>query len=362
MKYLRRYSFTLAFLALFIAWMWLRPEPTDQVYQLGGNTMGTWYTISVTGFPDAVSDNELAEGIEQRLYRIDRELMSTYAPDSELSRFNRTDVGQWMDIAPEFAEVMIKAQAVSELTGGFFDVTIGPLVDRWGFGPVDEMAGSARIPTDAEIAQLREQVDYRHLEVSQQPPRLRKLRDVRVDLSGIAKGYGADVIADYLDSVGLDSYFIEVGGELRVRGIKSDGSSWVPAIERPVQGTSQVQDILVLDGQSVAIAGSGDYRNYFERDGVRFSHEIDPFTGRPVTHDLAAVYIITDTAAMADALSTAFMVMGAERAQALAQQMDLAAYFITKRRGDDGFDSHFTPRFAQYLSNDTAQADNYPEN
>lgn len=362
MKYLRRYSFTLAFLALFLAWMWLRPDAPGQVYQLNGETMGTRYSILVTAFPDNITDNELADGIAQRLHRIDRELMSTYAPESELSRFNRAAVGPWMDVSAELADVMMQAQAISDLTDGYFDVTVGPLVDRWGFGPVQEMPDSARIPGDVEIGQLRERVGYQHLEVSQQPPRMRKLHDVRVDLSGIAKGYGTDVIADYLDSVGLDSYFIEVGGELRIRGVKPDGSSWVPAIEKPTRGAPEVHDIIVLSGQSIAVAGSGDYRNYFEQDGVRFSHEIDPFTGRPVSHDLAAVYVITDTATTADALATAFMVMGAERSFALSQRLDLAAYFITKRRTGDGFDSRYTPRFADYLSGGDALPDNNLEN
>lgn len=361
MKYLRRYSFTLAFLALFLTWMWLRPEDAGQVYQLSGDTMGTRYSVLVTDFPDDVSDNELAEGIEQRLYRVDRELMSTYAPDSELSRFNQSPVGQWMDVSAELAEVMVQAQAISELTGGYFDVTVGPLVDRWGFGPVQEMADSTRIPTDSEIEDLRERVGYRHLEVNQQPPQLRKLRDVRVDLSAIAKGYGTDVIADYLDSVGLDSYFVEIGGELRIRGIKPDGSSWVPAIEKPGQGAPVVYEVIAVDGQPVAVAGSGDYRNFFEQNGVRFSHEIDPFTGRPIRHDLAAVYVITDTAIMADALATAFMVMGDERASELAQRLDLAVFFITKSDTDDGFDSHYTPQFERYLSNDDERADNNRE-
>lgn len=362
LKYLRRYSFTLAFLTLFLAWMWLRPEQPGQVYQLNGETMGTWYSVLVTEFPDTLSDNELAQGIEQHLYRIDRELMSTYAPDSELSRFNRAPVGQWVDISPELAEVVTQAQAISDLTEGYFDVTVGPLVDRWGFGPVQDMVGSPRIPAQAEINDLLENVGYRHLEVSRQPPRLRKLQDVRVDLSAIAKGYGADVIADYLDSTGLDSYFIEIGGELRIRGRKPDGSSWVPAIERPAQGAPEVHDIIVLDGQSIAVAGSGDYRNYFEQDGVRFSHEIDPFTGRPISHDLAAVYVISDTATTADALATAFMVMGTERAYALSERLQLAAYFISKSGSGEGFDSRYTPQFANYLSSDDALPDNNQEN
>jgi FAD:protein FMN transferase len=347
--YLARYSFTLGFLALFFLWLWLRPQPPTQIYQLSGATMGTTYNILVAGFPDTISDNELAQGIEQRLYRLDRELMSTYAPDSELSRFNRSEPGEWVDVAPELAFVVAQALEFSELTAGSFDVTVGPLVDRWGFGPTPEGSLSwTRIPTEDELQALKDQIGYQYLQVRLQPPQLRKLKAVRVDLSGIAKGYGADVIADYFDSVGQESYFIEIGGELRIRGLKPDGSPWVPALERPGEGT-RVQAVIKTNGQPLALAGSGDYRNYFVENGQRFSHEIDPFSGRPISHNLAAVYVIADTATTADALTTAFIVMGLERSLALAERIGLAAYFIVKSEGPDEFEIFMSSHFAPFL-------------
>lgn len=344
-KFFSRYFFTIGFLTLFFAWMLLRPAASEQVYLLEGTTMGTNYRILIVGFPESVSDAELAEGIEQRLYRVDRELMSTYAPDSELSRFNRAASGEWFPVSPELAYVMSEALAFSELTEGYFDVTVGPLVDLWGFGP---QRVPVRVPSDAEIEQARNKVGYSHLQVSLSPPQLFKSADVRVDLSGIAKGYGADVIADYFDSLGLYNYFIEVGGELRIRGEKPDGP-WVPAIERPQDGIAQVYEIFHTRGASLAVGGSGDYRNYFEQDGIRYSHEIDPFAGRPINHNLAAVYVVAENATTADALSTAFMVMGAERSYALAERIGLAAYFITKDALGDGFESFYTRQFAYYL-------------
>jgi FAD:protein FMN transferase len=344
-KFFSRYFFTIVFLAIFTAWMLLKPPSPEQVYLLDGATMGTSYRILVVGFPDSVSDRELAEGIEKRLHRVDRELMSTYAPDSELSRFNRAIAGEWFPVSPELAYVVSEALRISTLTDGYFDVTVGPLVDLWGFGPQRE---PTRIPPAAEIERTRAAMGYQHLQVSLSPPQLLKTADIRVDLSGIAKGYGADVIADYFDSVGLGNYFIEVGGELRIRGEKPDGP-WVPAIERPHAGAQQVYETFNSGGAPIAVAGSGDYRNYFEQDGVRYSHEIDPFTGRPIAHNLAAVYVVTDNATTADALSTAFMVMGLERSLELAERLDLAAYFITRSSADDGFYSLYTPQFNEYL-------------
>ena len=344
-KFFSRYFFTIGFLLVFAAWMLFKPSAPGQVYLLDGNTMGTHYRILVVGFPDSLSDQALADGIEQRLHRVDRELMSTYAPESELSRFNRALPGEWIAVSNELAYVVSQAIVISELTDGYFDVTVGPLVDLWGFGP---QRRPTRMPTSDEIQQASRLTGYHHLQVSLSPPQLMKTADVRIDLSGIAKGFGADVIADYFDSVGLDNYFIEVGGELRIRGEKPDGP-WVPAIERPQAGSSQVYEIFNSRGAAIAVAGSGDYRNYFEEDGVRYSHEIDPFTGRPIVHNLAAVYVIGENATMADALSTAFMVMGLERSWALAERMGLAAYFISRNTAGDGFDSVYTRQFNEYL-------------
>lgn len=349
--WLKRVRYTLAFLTVFLLWLYLRPEPLAPVQMLQGQTMGTTYQILVAEFPDSMSGNDLAAGIEQRLNRIDRELMSTYAPESELSRFNRSEPGEWFAVSPELAYVMQRALYYSELTQGYFDVTVGPLVNRWGFGPLTgQRVDQSRIPSDDEIRQLQQQIGYQHLQVSLDPPQVRKAQPVYVDLSGIAKGYAVDVVADYFDSLAMPSYFIEVGGELRIKGLKPDGSGWVPAIEKPVDSaTAEVHQIFYSRGESLAVAGSGDYRNYFEQDGVRYSHEIDPFTGRPVAHTLAAVTVISQTAIEADALATAFMVMGEEKSFALAQELDLAVYFISKQADEDGFGERYTSRFASYL-------------
>src|SRR5690554_3663727 len=166
--------------------------------------MGSTYTIQITGFPDDVTDDELAIEIQERLVQVDLEWMSTYAPDSEVSRFNDSEPGAWYPVSPEVAQLVQRALDISVLTGGYFDITIGPLVNRWGFGP-DQY--EERIPGPDEIRQLRERIGYQHVEVSHTPPQLRKHRDVQLDLSAIAKGYGADVIANYFDDLGMDSYF-----------------------------------------------------------------------------------------------------------------------------------------------------------
>lgn len=350
-EWLKRLRYTFIFLLVYFLWLWLGPDAAPQVYRLDGNTMGTRYQIQIVGFPASISDNELAQQIQQRLDRIDRELMSTYAPESELSRFNRSAPGDWFAVSPETAYVIERALYFSELTGGSFDVTVGPLVNRWGFGPITgQRADQSRIPSEQEIQALLQQIGYRKLQVELSPPRVRKLAPVYVDLSAIAKGYATDVIAEYFDTLAMDSYFIEIGGELRIKGLKPDGSGWVPAIETPVASeVSQLHQIFYSRGQSLAVASSGDYRNYFDAEGVRYSHEIDPTTGRPITHDLVSVTVIAADATQADALATAFMVMGEERAYALAQRLGLAVYFISRSAEADGFTERYTPEFSNYL-------------
>lgn len=348
MKYLRRFSFTLTFLGLFFAWVLLRPESEPQLFQMSGQTMGTSYRIQLWEFPEDVDRGDLANEIQVRLDRVDREQFSVYSPDSEVSLFNASDPGVRFAVSDDVAYVVQTALDISVLSDGYFDITVGPLVERWGFGPTAPQDDSM-VPGGAELAQLLEQVDYRHLEVSQSPPALLKRTELQLDLGGIAKGYGADVVADYFDSLGLDDYFIEVGGELRIKGLRHDGSSWVPAIERPQSGQRQVHEVLSSRGESIALAGSGDYRNYFVADGQRFSHEIDPFTGRPVEDSLAAVYVIADTAMLADALTTTFMAMGLERALDLAERENIAAYFIYREADRQQFAEYVTDSFAKYI-------------
>lgn len=353
MNLIRRFRYTLTFLAVFLLGMWLWPEPPATLYELQGQTMGTTYSIRLWQFPGDPGQEAFAGQIQQRLDRLDRELMSLYAEDSQISRFNRSPPGEWFEVAGEVIDVIAVAEQVSELSDGSFDVTVAPLVERWGFAAQPGAAGQGTLPPDNELEQLRRQVDYRQLQWRRSPPALRKQVPLRVDLGGVAKGYAVDVLAEYFDSLGLGSYFIEIGGEIRLQGTRPGGDQWVPAIERPASGR-EVQAIIDTQGRPLALAGSGDYRNFFMVDGRRYSHEIDPRTGRPVSGSLSAVYVISDTAVMADALSTAFMAMGLEEARELAMSRGIAAYFIHRAEADIAGDEEslreiMTPAFAGYL-------------
>jgi thiamine biosynthesis lipoprotein len=208
------------------------------------------------------------------------------------------------------------------------------------------------VPAEEEIRAAMARIGMEHLEVNPDQATLTRQGDAYVDLSGIAKGYVVDEVAAYFDAIGIDDYFLEIGGELKIKGVKPGGQYWVPAVERPVDDAPQVFEILNSLGEELAIAGSGDYRNYFEVDGVRYSHEIDPRTGRPITHNLAAVYVIDRAAARADALATAFMVLGYGEGLQLAERDGLAVYFIV--RVGDGFEAKFTEQFARYLRREEA--------
>ncbi|MDT8428181.1 MAG: FAD:protein FMN transferase [Pseudomonadales bacterium] len=344
---MKRIAVPLLLLGLVALLLW-QQEPGESLYEITGTTMGTTFSIKlVSAEPEKLDD--LTETLSALLLKLDRELMSTYARDSELSRFNNSDVGEYFPVSPELLEVVRLALEISSASQGAFDVTVGPLVNRWGFGPQEHSNNELRIPSENEINSLLLQVGYEYLEISTDPPALKKQRDIYVDLSGIAKGYAVDKAAELLEAEGIVNYFVEIGGELRIRGQKPGQSNWVPAMERPEDTAPQVHALLDSRGEAIAIAGSGDYRNYFAQDSIRYSHEIDPRTGYPIAHNLAAVYVLTDTAAEADALATTFMIMGLEASQILAEELSVAAYFIVRNEADDGFESHPNSRFAYYL-------------
>ena len=307
-----------------------RTSPPQHVH-LAGPTMGTTWQVKLPTLPERTSRDELQAAIERRLERVNDQ-MSTYRPDSELSRFNRHEGTDWFEVSADTARVVSAAQQISALTGGAFDVTVGPLVNLWDFGP-DER--DARVPSEEELAATRERIGYEMLEVRDDPPALRKSQpDLYVDLSAIAKGFGVDQIAVHLENLGTDSYFIEVGGEIRTRGKKPDGTPWRIGIEAPAAtrlDAQAAQRVLELGGR--AVATSGDYRNYWEKDGQRFSHTIDPRTGRPVGHELASVTVVSDDCMTADGWATALMVLGPEDAYNSAMKQDLAALFIVLQAG-----------------------------
>jgi len=314
--------------------------------ELQGATMGTFYSIQVLGLPPAVEPTRLRDGIEAELELVNA-LMSTYRDDSELSGFNRSRTTDWFAVSLALAGLVREVIRTSEISNGAFDVTVGPLVNLWGFGPG---GGSDTPPADAEIARTKARIGYRKLSVRSNPPALRKSEPtLYLDLSAIAKGYGVDRLAELLDAVGITDYLIELGGELRARGYNGQGLPWRIAVERPDPEGRTVHRILPLrDG---AMATSGDYRNFFEQDGKRYSHTIDPRTGRPVTHRLASVTVLVPRTARADALATAFLVLGPQAGFELAESLQTPALFIV--RMPEGYSELQTSAFVDRLRSDS---------
>lgn len=308
-----------------------------------GATMGTTYTIKAAALPSNVDPTLLHREIEAVLESVDRR-MSTYDPESELSRFNRsTDTG-WFPVSSDTARVIDEALRIGQLTGGAFDVTVGPLVDLWHFGPGRKEAGEA--PSPEKVAAARERVGFERLEVRLAPPAVRKSRgDVRVDLSGIAKGFAVDRVAALLERRGVENYMVEIGGETRTRGRNSRGTPWQIAIEAPSETTRTVQEVVRPGAQ--AMATSGDYRNYFISGGRRYCHILDPRTGRPVVHRLVSATVLDASCATADALATALMVLGPEKGYELASQRGMPALLLIAT--ESGLEERMTPEFAALL-------------
>jgi thiamine biosynthesis lipoprotein len=309
---------------------------------LTGATMGTTWTVKLIDVSTQVSNENLQAGI-QSIADLVNQRMSTYQPDSELSRFNREDSGVWFSISKDTWSVIRQGLSISQLTGGSFDMTVGSLVNLWGFGPDPSTNNS---PAPEVIAQAVARVGYADLKLSDgEPYKVLKEKDIYLDLSAIAKGFAVDQVADYLDDRGVQNYMVEIGGELRLKGYNKRGTGWRIAVESPLVDQRMVQRTLLTG--DMAIATSGDYRNYFETDGVRYSHTIDPKSGYPISHNLASVTVATPTAIVADSLATAFMVMGAARGLALAERENIAVLFIVK--GHNGFEELHSGAFEPFL-------------
>ena len=301
-------------------------HPTGARLAFSGSTMGTTWSVKIVanGVSSAERKN-LAAKIEGRLTRVNR-LMSTYDPESELSRFNQHTSTRPFALSPETFEVFRVAQEVSELTGGAFDVTVGPLVAAWGFGATNRVPAP---PPPEELATLRQRVGYRLIELDPASSSVVKRHPETVcDLSAVAKGYAVDQVALGLVERGYTDFLVEVGGEMKAGGEREGGGPWRVAIERPEPAQRSIFKLVKLADQ--ALATSGDYRSYYDKDGVRFSHLIDPRSGRPIAHDLTSVSVVHPSAAYADALATGLGVLGTEEGYTLAEGRGLAAYFIVR--------------------------------
>jgi len=337
-------SRALQFTLLIVATLAGGCQPQSPESTLTGRTMGTTYTVQVSGCSSGACKQEIARAIDVRLQELENRF-SHYRANSELSRFNQHASTEWFPVAPEFASLALMALEVSRLSEGAFDITVAPAVNGWGFGPDDPVGNGRRPPDDASVRQTRQRIDYRQLRARTSPPALRKANpSLTLDMSAIAKGYAVDQLAYLLEAAGYQNFLIEIGGELRAAGSRPDGRSWRIAIEAP---EPQLEIEFIVQPGNNAVATSGDYRNFFEHNGIRYSHAMDPTTGRPVDNHLAAVSVIAPSAAQADALATALLVMGLERGQNLATRHNIAALFI--ERDGSNLVAHRNEAFSTYL-------------
>ncbi|GAB3682502.1 FAD:protein FMN transferase [Salinisphaera aquimarina] len=302
-------------------------KPAEPI-QIGGPAQGTTYKITVME-PGRVDADAVRAAARRVIDDIDRQ-MSTWRDDSEVSKFNAAKADTWIPVSPALAQVTQRALAIGRDTGGAFDVTLGPILRIWGFGA--EADAPQHLPTRAELDAAREKTGIGLIEVRSDPPALRKKSaDATLDLAGLAQGFTVDRIAAALEKLGLSHFLVELGGELYAHGSKSDQRPWRIGVEKPESGVRAIERVVGL--KNAGMTTSGDYRDYIELDGHRFSHTIDPRTGRPVAHDLRAVTVIAADALTADAMATALLVMGPQVGMRYADKHEIAALFVSGHEG-----------------------------
>ncbi len=317
-----------------------RSEGEAAVVVFSGPTMGTRYTVRVVVDPlDDTGRDRIQMVIEAELTLTDR-LLSTWDAESELSRFNAHASTEPFPLATETMGLLEIAREVGQLSDGAFDVTVGPLVQAWGFGPAGP---SPRPPSAATLAAARRRVGQGFLLLDAGAGTVAKTRpDVACDLSALAPGWTADRIAVALGGLGHRHFIVDIGGEVVARGRRVDGARWRVAVESPGH---RRESATVLALEDTAVATSGDYRNaWVDDEGRRRSHLIDPRTGEPAAHGLASVTVVHPEGVWADALATALLVMGPEAAWELATERGLAVRLVA--RGEDGtYTAATTPQF-----------------
>lgn len=313
---------------------------------LFGETMGTTFSVKYYPAENTPPREELLREVNTALEAVNRE-MSTYIQESEIQKFNALKTtDSWFTVSPGFHWVTKVALALAEKTDGIYDPTIAPLVNLWGFGAKK----SKIVPAPDQVSEALTKVGYNKIVVSDEGTMLRKLDvNATLDLSSIAKGWGVDQVGRLLESKDVKHYMIEIGGEVRTFGGKPGGSPWQIGISIPTEGEATgAQKIVLLN--NAALATSGDYRNYFEKDGKRYAHILDPRTGSPSMSDIASVSVLEETGdcTLADGYATALLAMGSANAQKFAQENKLAVFIIS--HGDDGeFTEWMTPEFEKYV-------------
>ena len=322
-----------------------KTSPGLEQVVLRGATMGTSYNIKIVTPQDLPIDAAaLHEEIDTLLVRVNN-ITSTYIDSSELSQFNQSAAGEWIAVSSDLVHVFQVAMDISAQSDGAFDITVGPLVNLWGFGP--EFRADDDVPSEEEIHRRKALVSWQNIHLRENPPALsKKLDGMYCDLSAIAKGWGVDRVGELLKSEGIENYLVEIGGEISALGVNAKGAEWRIGVSSPTKD-NQIDKIIRV--HNIGVATSGDYRNYFEKDGVRYSHTIDPRTGAPIRHGLASVTVIHPLCMMADAYATAIDVLGPIDGLKLAEEQHLAVLLIIKT--DDGFVEKMTSSFKEFIAN-----------
>lgn len=314
-----------------------------QIVAIEGETMGTTYRVVVVT-RGGMLDQRSLNGAVTSVFSDVNMLFSNWDPESEISRLNAAEVGQPFSVSKDMLELLKTADEVHVGSDGLFDLTLGPLVKLWGFFTPEP---NAAIPSDEEIAAALQKVGQRtHITRDDDQRTVTRLQDgTSLFVSAIAKGEGIDLVSRKLTSMGLDNFMVEVGGDLFAIGPGPTGEGWRIGIEEPTAGGRKLERIVAINGYGMAT--SGDYRNYFEEDGVRYSHILNARTGRPVLHSTASVTVLAENAALADAWATALLALGSERGLVVAQEQNLAAFFIDRidTDSDDPFQGVETATF-----------------
>ncbi len=306
-----------------------RGKSEVQLLKINGEAFSTFYKVKVVSreFPEGTVE-KLKEVVDKEVEFVDKE-MSRFREDSAIARFNASNSTEPFIVSSEMAMLLSRSRQVSEMTGGAFDVTVGPLVRLWGF--YTKNRSRVQEPSPEEIAKVRSMVGYSGLEIDLGGPSIKKNSpELHVDLSAIAKGFAVDRIGLALEAVGVKNYMVEIGGEVRAKGVNQQGRAWRIGIEKPVFETRELFQIVELKDKSIAT--SGDYRNYYEFSGKMVSHTLDPRTGSPLNHQLASVSVVHDECALADALATAFTVLGPKDGYDLAEARGIPVLFMTRQK------------------------------
>ncbi|MEM1361973.1 MAG: FAD:protein FMN transferase [Pseudomonadota bacterium] len=330
---------TVLFVMLSLSACW--PEKPPEVLRLSGETMGTTYNVTVVGGPDTLDQSAVQSAIDTGLGRVNGS-MNNWNPSSEVSRFNANETTEPVEISSDFSTVMAAANQINALSDGAFDVTLAPVIELWGFGP---RRPESPVPTEEEIAAALETVGQSEKLSLDQNALSKSDPRVSINLAAIAKGYGVDAVAQEIAALGAENYLVEIGGDLVARGENAEGARWQIGIEQPDLGGAVVQQIVGVP--DLGLATSGDYRNYFEQDGIRYSHIIDATTGAPVIHNTASVTVLAENAMLADGWATAFLALGSEDAMRIAQEQGLAIFAIDRSEG--GFVTVASPAFEALL-------------